>query len=98
MSAQPSGNQAEHLHRVGAKIGVVVLSFCRTHETFHAAELRAYVVRETSVAPASPDRILRALRQVGLLDYEVLDRRASFYRVKAVLEPLEGGVKVKLKL
>src|SRR3981189_1962764 len=85
-----NGSQDEELVRVGTKIGPTVLAFCGLNEYFHAAQLRAYVVQETQVAPASPDRILRALRQKGLLDYEVLDRRASFYRVKRV-GPAPGG-------
>lgn len=88
-----NGSQDEQLARVGTKIGPTVLAFCGLNEYFHAAQLRAYVVQETQVAPASPDRILRALRQKGLLDYEVLDRRASFYRVKRVGP---AGVQIEL--
>jgi hypothetical protein len=89
---RPNGSQSEHLRRVAAKIGPVVLDFCSQYSSFHAAQLRAYVVKETQVAPASPDRILRALRQKGFLDYEVVDRRASLYRVKKI----RRGVAIEL--
>jgi hypothetical protein len=77
-------SQEEHLRRVRSKIARAVLEFCDAHTEFHAAQLRAYVVAQELVAPASPDRILRDLRQKGFLDYEVIDRRASLYRVKYV--------------
>lgn len=76
--------QGEHLERVRSKIARSVLAFCRDNEWFHAQELRDHVVADTLVAPASPDRILRDLRQRGLLNYEVIDRRASYYHVISV--------------
>lgn len=48
---------------------------------FKADELRSYVTRRVlGSAPASPDRVLRALRAKGLLDYEVVSRHGSIYR------------------
>ena len=49
------------------------------------------------VAPDSPGRILRQLRQQRLLNYEVVSRRQSLYRVLPVERPAEqaelfGGV------
>jgi hypothetical protein len=46
---------------------------------FHADELRRYVASVHATAPASADRILRALRQDGIVAYQVLNRRASLY-------------------
>lgn len=73
--------QTEHLERVRSKIGRTVLAFCARNNWFHAQDLKDFVESETTVAPASPDRILRDLRQRGLLKYEVIDRRASYYHV-----------------
>jgi len=67
--------QAKQIERVSSRIGRAVLRFCASHRTFHASELRDYVVAEGFAAPASPDRILRDLRQRGLLNYRVVDRR-----------------------
>jgi hypothetical protein len=45
------------------------------------------VLRETGIAaPASADRILRDLRQKGVIDYKVLGRRASLYAVTRLPE------------
>ena len=50
---------------------------------FHINELHDFVEEDVNIAPASPDRILRALRQEGKLDYDVIDRRNSYYLFKA---------------
>lgn len=74
--------QQSQLRRVRANIGSSVMAFLRergVHGTFHAKDLHEYV--GTGVAPASADRILRALRKDGLCDYEVVSRAGSFYRV-----------------
>jgi hypothetical protein len=77
-------SQGEHLERVRSRIGWVVIEFCEEGRYFHAQDLRDFVVERLKVAPASPDRILRDLRQRGLLNYEVIDRRASYYHVLPV--------------
>ena len=85
-------SQGEHLDRVRSRIGRSVLEFCRERlgETFHAQELRDRVAFDTGiVAPASADRVLRDLRQRGYVDYEVVSRRESKYRVLSVKEPPE---------
>jgi hypothetical protein len=74
--------QARQIKRVIGKIGPKVLAFIQergVHGTFHAKELHDYV--GTHVAPASSDRILRELRLAGVIDYEVINRRQSFYRI-----------------
>jgi hypothetical protein len=74
--------QAEHLERVSSRIGAAIVTFCKEHQRFYAEELRRFVTSETGVsAPASADRVLRHLRQRGVLSYEVLDRRLSLYEV-----------------
>jgi hypothetical protein len=57
-------------------------------QLFHAEDLRRYVLAvEPEIAPGSPDRILRALRQEGKLDYVVIDRRNSLYQFRALPKP-----------
>jgi len=77
--------QSQELERVSSRIGAAILEFCRgrSGETFHADELRQHVWRCVgSTAPGSADRILRDLRQRGLVRYVVVSRRDSLYRVE----------------
>jgi hypothetical protein len=80
--------QKENLARVTARIGQAILVFhSEIQETasreFHMEELRSYVTISTGlIAPASADRVLRHLRQRGLIDYEVVNRAQSLYRFK----------------
>lgn len=87
--------QAPQIARVQSAIGGAVLAFCRhvlSHArgglegaTFQGDELRAFIAqRGITCAPASPDRILRALRRAGQLDYQIVNRRQSLYRVTRV--------------
>lgn len=86
-------DNAPELDRVGGRIAGTVLQFCRwriigaPHE-FRMAELQGYVLQHTGVAPDSPGRILRDLRQRGLIDYRVVNRRASLYQLLGVQENL----------
>lgn len=78
-------SDAAHLERVSSRIGAAVLEFCREHKTFHAGELHRHVEVKTGVsAPASADRILRDLRQRGVVNYRVVSRRESLYEVTEV--------------
>lgn len=81
--------QAEQLERVSDRIGALVLEFCSSHLglRFFAEELTDYVRgrAESPVAPDSACRILRALRKAGRLDYVVVSRSQSLYRVTAVV-------------
>ena len=74
--------QTENLARVSDAIAQHVTAFVTSHDEFHAADLREYVYRNVQgyIAPASPDRILRSLRQRGVIDYEVISRSKSLYR------------------
>ena len=80
--------QPEELERVTSAISRAILAFCRvrlaTDPLFHADDLRAFVLRAHPTAPASADRILRALRRAGLVSYHVVNRRQSLYRVVLV--------------
>jgi hypothetical protein len=73
--------QTAQLERVSSKIALSVLEFCRNHFYFRMEALTAWVRDQTGVAPDSPGRILRDLRQRGLIGYEVVNRRQSLYRV-----------------
>ncbi len=79
------GTQATLLKQKIAKIGPTILLFCQarvvTNPFFHMEELHAYVEAQLQIAPASPDRVLRALRQSGDINYVVIDRRASYYQL-----------------
>ena len=81
------GDNDEDLERVSSRIARAILDYCRDHRQFHADDLRRAVARETGIAaPASADRILRHLRQKRIIDYRVVDRRASLYEVTHVPE------------
>jgi len=51
-----------------------------------AEDLRRYVAQRTDRAPSSADRILRGLRDEGVIGYTVEDRASSLYSVQAVDE------------
>lgn len=81
--------------RVRSRIGSLILEFCDMQKhfggTFHMEDLRNYVElginTKGTIAPDSPGRILRQLRQQGLLNYAVVSRRQSLYRVVPVERP-----------
>ena len=80
---EDNGHQ-ENIERVKAKISPSVIRFIKyvgEGNTFHADDLRDWVVEETKIAPASADRILRDLRQTGQINYRVINRRKSLYEV-----------------
>lgn len=81
-------SHAENLARVSRSIGAVVLEFCaaRIGCEFHMGELLSFVRLHCEIAPDSPSRILRTLRQEGLLSYSVVSRAKSLYRVDGVAE------------
>lgn len=80
--------QPVELARVSGVIATAILEFFRMrrikglHE-FHADELHNWVAGHiiSSTAPASADRILRELRRVGKVQYVVVNRRQSLYRL-----------------
>lgn len=77
--------QEYNIERVASAIAQAVIAFCqgrvRERPEFFADELRRYVANQNLAAPASPDRILRLMRQRGLIDYVVVSRSRSLYRV-----------------
>jgi Fe2+ or Zn2+ uptake regulation protein len=82
-----SGDRPEERKRVYAKIAPIILAFRSMHagKAFHAEELRIYVRHHApEIAPDSPSRILRLLREQGRLHYVVIDRRDSLYQFTPV--------------
>ena len=73
--------QQVHLERVTSKLAQAILRFVESRQQWHAEELHDYVRREAQAAPASADRVLRALRQDGHVNYRVVNRRQSLYEV-----------------
>ena len=82
--------QAEELARVYKQIAGSIRRFAEAHpqSTFHVEELRQYVLDEyPTIAPDSPGRILRQMRQDGVLNYVVINRRQSLYQFRTVVPP-----------
>lgn len=76
--------QEIEIKRVRERIGECIRRFIADRlatgrPQFHADDLRRAVATVHPSAPASADRILRALRQEGLVAYQVVNRRASLY-------------------
>jgi hypothetical protein len=76
--------QAENISRVNSQIGKYVAAFlgARINKEFHGGELYMEVASKVDqyIAPDSPGRIMRDLKQRGVVDYELLDRRKSLYK------------------
>lgn len=82
--------------RVKSRIGKLIVEFCTERlkhfeGTFFMEELRVYIDRKLAgcIAPDSPGRILRQLRQQGELNYIVLFRSQSLYQIKPVEKTAE---------
>ncbi len=80
--------QARNLKRVSSRISQAIMLFCKDigrDGEFFAEDLLNHVERWVgSVAPDSPGRILRQLRRQGRIDYEIVSRRNSHYRILRV--------------
>lgn len=79
--------QPHELSRVRGSIATLVLAWLRERQIrnkseFHLSELEAYLMkREVGTTPGSGGRILRLLRSEGVIDYVVLHRSKSLYRI-----------------
>ena len=85
----PEGSQ--HLERIAGGLAPLVVEFCRRHVDclFTGRDLTAWLqveARKRSIAmvPDSASRILRELRRRGRVQYQLLDRGQSLYRVTGV--------------
>ena len=88
MAASEATEQQQHLRRVSARIEALILSFARDRlavkrPEFHMSELTHFVGRHELLAPDSAGRVLRNMRQRGLLGYRV-NRRLSLYSITKV--------------
>jgi hypothetical protein len=84
--------QAEELARVFDKVAGSIMRFRKNNpsDIFHVEDLRQFVLTEhATIAPDSPGRILRDMRQHGMINYVVLNRRNSLYQ----FQPLPQEVK-----
>lgn len=80
-------NQIEEHLRVWCGLAHIIWAFCcerSTKDEWHMEDLRAWCCARAGAAPASPDRILRSLRQEGLIEYTVVSRSKSRYRIDSV--------------
>ena len=74
--------QERQIRRVDRNIGDLVLAFCQSRREFHLHELEAYVKEHHARStPGSGGRILRQLKKQGKVNYEVLNRSLSHYRI-----------------
>jgi hypothetical protein len=88
MTVPERAEQQANIERVNERIGAAVLDFCKEcaqtdHGLFYMEDLRKYVSERVGgyIAPDSPGRILRLLREQGKLDYTVLSRAESLYEI-----------------
>jgi hypothetical protein len=85
-------SNVEHLYRVTDRIAPHIIQFWEDKldsddPEFHMDELLNHVDRNViAVAPDSPGRIMRDLRQHRLVNYEVVNRRQSLYRALPVAQ------------
>ena len=85
--ANDHNEQDGNIDRVRSKIASTMIAFFRLvglRGEFHVDELRVYVDHFYACAPDSAGRIMRDLRTRKAINYEVVDRRASLYRVTGV--------------
>lgn len=78
----------EERRRVYSKIAPVIMDYAGLYagKAFHAEDLRRTVLLYApEIAPDSPGRILRLLRQEGKLNYVVINRRDSLYQFRSLL-------------
>jgi hypothetical protein len=80
-------SHAANLERVTNTISAAVLDFAARHvgREFHADDLRYHTMRFVGFnAPNSAYRVMYALRKAGRLNYTLVDRRRSLYRIDAI--------------
>lgn len=76
--------QQQNLNRVEKKISQHILDYFKgkVDFVFHMQDLQDYVAQYARVAPDSPRRILRELKNKGKVDIELLSRSESRYLFK----------------
>ncbi len=79
--------QEKQLARVKGSIADVIVEFFRVRrvgDRFFASDLHKFVGERAQIAPASADRVMRDLRKGGQVNYCVISRSRSEYRVEEV--------------
>lgn len=74
----------EDRQRVKEKLEGLVLAFLKERgvgATFNLNELVLYVMQQKLVSPSSPGRILQLMKREGRIDYTVVSRSQSLYRI-----------------
>ena len=75
----------DNLERVRSRIEMSIMEFWGSLEIgteFHVAELNEYINADgITCAPDSPGRIMRLLKHQGDINYTVVSRKESLYRV-----------------
>lgn len=78
---------AANLERVHGDIGPAIAQFFqgRVGHEFHGEDLLRYVRALVGhIAPESPARVMRIMRSRGEINYSLVSRRDSLYRVEGV--------------
>jgi hypothetical protein len=89
LSWQSVAVQPRELKRVKSEVAPLILAFWKEKGNgaqFHMAELTKFVAARTTIAPDSAGRILRDMRQGGEINYRVVSRRESLYRIEETKE------------
>lgn len=80
--------QQENIARVSHRIAPTIVGYFRHRGVgaeFRVDDLRAHIARHfPGIAPDSAGRIMRDLRGRGTIDYAVINRRQSLYRITSV--------------
>jgi len=97
--------QPRELSRVTGRIGELIVEFIeqrlRTQPEFHAADLHKFVAAHETVAPDSPIRVMRDMKQQGQINYTLLSRRGSLYRAernRTLVQRADGSLAVAASL
>lgn len=75
-----------------SEMGRDIIDFCKWKMTekdnmLSMRELEQYIMsRHPSIAPGSTSRQLRYMRQKGIVDYDVVNKRESKYFIKSVTD------------
>jgi len=86
--------QTDELNRVSDRIAAVVVDFYNEHEPgyeFTLHEVTLYVMQKVVCSPTSPYRVMADLRKKGQVNYVVLSRKESLYRMTKLEEDYDWG-------
>lgn len=86
--------QSDELDRVSERIAAVVIDYFNEHGPgyeFTLHEITLYVMQKVVCSPTSPYRVMADLRKKDQLNYVVLSRKESLYRMTTVTEDFDWG-------